>query len=359
MTRRKVVVAMPYGEAGAEYRKAILNFSRLKYIIQEKCQVVPPGPGAAGMRVAYDVEIAKTATDQISRRALEKIRSADILIALLSERNQTVAYELGYYRRGRERTVILMVDEANDVLPVYEKSFAYQVWKQDEVLNEIDSIAGRNFPPLDDFDVVIPGGLKDVIDARDNGLITNLQLALQEIEQDFGSVWFPDAVEMLRGILIKRIDRFYPFSVVEVRFSKRGEFDDPPLKVVDFDDDFSRLYGYGGIDAARQDTPHTFERLLARIKKYSDPDDWEEFLQDQNTLVNAVKDYTFARASVPIRFNSSHPYEQFRNKSFLPAMTAQVADDDSDRDGPHRNYLLIAYIELYNGIAHTSTRGEG
>ena len=106
-------------------------------------------------------------------------------------------------------------------------------------------------------------------------------MALQEIEQDFG-VWFPDAVQKLRGILSKRINRFYPFSVVEVRFSKRGEFEDPPAKVVDFDEEFSRLYGYGGRNAARQDTPLTLDRLLDRIKKFSDPDDWEKFLQEQN-----------------------------------------------------------------------------
>ena len=84
----------------------------------------------------------------------------------------------------------------------------------------------------------------------------NLQLALQEIEQDFG-VWFPDAVQMLRGILSGWITRFYPFSVVEVRFSKKGEFEDPeaPAKVVDFDEDFSRLYGYASRIVAN--TRHT------------------------------------------------------------------------------------------------------
>ena len=47
-------------------------------------------------------------------------------------------------------------------------------------------------------------------------------------------------------MLSESITRFYPFSVVEVRFSKHGEFEDPkvPAKVVDFDEEFSRLYGY-------------------------------------------------------------------------------------------------------------------
>jgi nucleoside 2-deoxyribosyltransferase len=358
MNRRKVVVAMPYGGSGAERRKAILNFSRLKYIVENKCQVVPPVPSTTGTRVDYDVVLARTAMDRIPERALERIRSADILIALLSEQNQAVAYELGY-RRARERTVILMVDSKDDVRPVYEKSVAYQDWRQDDVLKEIDSIAGSDFPPLAEFEVDIPGALKDVIDARDDGLIQTLQLALQEIEQDFG-VWFgPDPVQRLRGILSKGIDRFYPFSVVEVRFSKQGEFEDPPSNVVDFDEDFSRLYGYVSKSAALRDTPLTLDRLLDRLRKFSDTDDWDKFLQEQKTLTDAViKDYGFARATVPIRINSSHPYDQFRCKSFLPCMAAQVIDGDN-LDEPHQMYLLIAYIEVPNGTAHLSTRGEG
>jgi nucleoside 2-deoxyribosyltransferase len=350
------VVVLPYGGSGPERRKAILNFGRLKYIVENLCQVVPPGPSTAGMRVDYDVVLARTAMDRIPEKALERIRSADVLIALLSEQNQAVMYELGY-RRARERTVILMVDSKDDVRPVYEKAVAYQDWRQDEVLKQIDSIAGSDFPPLE-FEVVIPDALKAAIDAKDGGLVRELELALQEVEQEFG-VWFgPDPVQKLRGILSKGIDRFYPFSVVEVSFSKEGEFEDPPSNVVDFDEDFSHFYGYLSKEAAARDAPLTLPRLLARIKRYSHPDDWEKFLQEQETLTETViKDHSFARASVPIRFNSSHPYDQFRCKSFLPCMTAQVVDDNTD--GPHQMYLLVTYIEVPNETAQLSTQGEG
>ena len=53
---------------------------------------------------------------------------------------------------------------------------AYQDWRQDEVLKQIDSIAGNDFPPLADFEVDIPGALKDVIDAKDNELINELAI---------------------------------------------------------------------------------------------------------------------------------------------------------------------------------------
>src|SRR4051794_22674368 len=110
---RKIVVAMPFGKTAVEKRKAILNFRRLKYIIEQKCQVIPSP--TTGMRVAYDVDVARTIINEIPERALSEIYKADILIALLAERNFTVSYELGY-RRGRERTpVMLMVDSEDDV----------------------------------------------------------------------------------------------------------------------------------------------------------------------------------------------------------------------------------------------------
>jgi hypothetical protein len=360
MSKRNVVVVMPFGRTRAERRKAHLNFRRLKYIMEEKCQVVPAGSRATGMRVAYDVEVARTATGEIPKQALSTIYKADILIALLSERNPTVTYELGYRRAHEETPVILIVDSKED-LPVYESAVAFQEWRQDDVLEQIDAITGNDFPPLDDFKVDIPGALKDVIDAKDGGLRTSLQLALQEIENTFVEP-SPDPVQKLRGMLSNSITRFYPFSVVEVSFSKNGEFADAPARVVDFDDEFSRLYGYGGRLAALRDRPLTLDRLLKRIQRFSDTDDWNTFLEEQYKLTETViRDYGFARANVPLRINSSHPDNQFRRKSFLPCIAAEVIDgDDVDHgDGPHRMYLLVEYIEVPDGTAHLSPRGEG
>src|SRR6478736_4128478 len=112
MSTRNVVVAMPLGRPGAERRKAILNFGRLKYIIEEKLQVIPVGSRTTEMRVAYDVVVARVVMDgAIPRNALSQISNADILIALLSELNPTVAYELGYRRASASKmAVILMAD---------------------------------------------------------------------------------------------------------------------------------------------------------------------------------------------------------------------------------------------------------
>jgi hypothetical protein len=344
---------MPFGKSGAEYRKSILNFRRLKYIIEEKCEVVPTGRYATGNRLAYDVKVAKTSTDQIPRDALSKISSADILIALLSERNPTVTYELGYRRALESDTPVILLVDSRDDLPIYESAVAYQEWPQDDVLGQINSIAGNDFPALDGFEADMPGALKDVIDARDSGLIKNLSLALQEIESKFE----PPAPQKLRAMLSSSITRFYPFSVVEVAFTARGEFEDPnvPAMVIDFDDEFSRLYDYVDKTAAKSDTPFTLNKLLERIERYVDSDDWNEFLREQVELTETVvKNYGFARARVPLRFNSSHPHPQFNSKSFLPCMAAQVID--GDRTGPHRMYLLIVYVEVGNGVGCSPTR---
>ncbi len=53
---------------------------------------------------------------------------------------------------------------------------AYLVWKQDDVLEEIDRIASKDFPPLVDFQGDIPASLKEVIDARDDGLVNRLAI---------------------------------------------------------------------------------------------------------------------------------------------------------------------------------------
>jgi hypothetical protein len=107
------------------------------------------------------------------------------------------------------------------------------------------------------------------------------------------------------------------------------------------------FFGYVSKAAAHKDGPLTLDRLLDRLKKYLDPDDWEKFSEEQNKLTESlIKNYEPARATVPIRINSSHPYDQFKSKSFLPCMTAYATDADGNWDGPYRMYLLIVYIYI-------------
>lgn len=341
---------MPFGGGDIERRRAILNFSRLRYIIENHCDVVPHGP-CESKRRRYEVAVARTLVDDIPKNALAAIDKADILIALLSERNHTVAYELGFRRaREREKSAIL-VGDSRENFPIYESKVEYLNWTQANVFAEIDRIVDAKYPVLPDFRAEIPETLKQVIDAEDGRLIKELQLSLQEIENKIIEP-SSDPVQKLLGTLSDRVNRFYPCSVVEVKFSARSEFEDPaePASVIAFDPAFSSLYGYGSKMAAERDTPFTLDRLLKRIERFSDPNDWEEFMQEQIELTaTVIKDYGHVRVTVPIKINASHPDGRYKSRWFLPCMIGQVIE--GSLSGAHRMYLLIAYIEVPKAIA--------
>lgn len=349
MGARSVVVVMPFGGADeTERRRAILNFKRLEYLVRNKCNVKSAsldGTPREGDHVVYAVEVAKTAMDNISILALQQIEAADILIALISEPNSNVLYELGY-RRARNPTVtVVLVVDSKEIVPIYESSVAHQIWKQVDVMEWIDKIAKEKLPKLSDFAAGIDPALKDAIDMYDSDLARGLENALQEIEDKFV---LPEtsAVRHLRGIVSAECISFYPCSIVEISFAKRNEFaSSEPARVVDFDENFSRLYGYAGKTAAENDDPLTLKKLLGKIQEFCDQSDWDEFMADQVRLTNTViKGGGFARASVPLRFNKNHPHREYQGTSFLPCVIAQVFD--GDLEGRHRMYLLVVYIEI-------------
>jgi hypothetical protein len=346
MSARSVVVVMPFGgKDRTERRRAILNFKRLEYLLRsDKCNVTSISPTGEHDRVVYAVEVAKTAMDDIPEKALQQIEAADILIAVVVERNPNVIYEVAY-RRARDRTVVLVVDSA-DNLPLYLTSLAYQTWKQAEVLERINQIANDSFRELSDFSVGIPDDLKRAIDIYDGELQKGLNDALQEIEAKF-EPHLTEAVQHFRGIVSDKISSFYPSSIVEIPFSARGVFANPqhPAIVRDFDDGFSRLYGYVDKRQADADRPLVLDKLVGRIKSFSDENHWAEFMQEQIHLTTVViMGYGFARATVPLRINDTHPRGEYQGKSYLPCIVGEVLD--GSLDGPHKMYLLVVYIEL-------------
>jgi hypothetical protein len=345
MSARNVVVVMPFGgKDGIERRRAILNFKRLEYLVRNKCKVASLGSAVPGDHVVYGVEVAKTAMDDIPERALRQIETADILIALVTERNPNVIYEIAY-RRFHERTVLLVVDTA-DNLPLYLAKTAYQPWKQENVQERIDKIATDDLPTLPDFTVGIPNDLKEAIDIYDSELARGLEDALQEIESKF-KLPQPSAVYHLRRIVSEEIVTYYPCSIVEVSFSGRNTLENnkQPALVAEIDDGFARLYGYPSKAAAESDRPLTLDKLLARIEPFFEKRDWDDFIKEQIELTQTViKEGGFARATVPLRINDEHPWKEYRGVSYLPCIVAKVVDDNPD--GPHKMYLLVVYVEV-------------
>jgi hypothetical protein len=132
-----------------------------------------------------------------------------------------------------------------------------------------------------------------------------------------------------------------------VSFSRRGEFLNPQFPVVirQFDDGFSRLFGYTNKAQAELDRPLTLVKLLSRLEGFINKDRWNEFAEEQKLLTDSViRAYGFARAKVPIVFNENHPHREYRETSYLPSIVAEVVD--GNLDGPHKKYLLVIYIEL-------------
>jgi hypothetical protein len=346
MGARSVVVVMPFGgRDSTERRRAILNFKRVEYLVRNKCTVTSVDPAGKQNRVVYAVEVAKTAMDEIPEKALKQIEAADIVIALVVEPNPNVIYEIAY-RRALAGTVVLVVDNT-DNLPLYLKSVGYQSWKQGEVMNRISQIANDSFREISDFSVGIPDDLKRAVDIYDGELQKGLEEALQEIESGIKPPPPKLPVQHLCGVVSDdSITNFYPSSIVEVSFSAHGEFEDPdcPAIVRDFDDGFSRLYGYADKKQALADGPLNLTKLLGRIQEFLDASFWEEFMKEQVKLSAAIKAYRFARAKVPLRINDLHPHNDYCGKSYLPCMIAQATD--GDKTGPHKVYLLVVYIEL-------------
>lgn len=353
MSARSVVVVMPFGgKSGTDTRRAILNYKRLEYIVSKKCEV-ESSPGSE-TPVAYAVSVANTATEKIAT-VLDKIEKADIMIALVSEQNPNVLFELGY-RRARNPTVILVVGSPEN-LPIYESDVAYQRWAQAEVLARIETIANDSYPLLPDFTVGIDESLRQVIDANDAVLVQDLQNALQEIEKKF-VFREGDAVRHLRGIVSDETQSFYPSSIVKVSFSGRGKFDDAkPPEVVDFDEEFCRLYNYAGKASAEKDRPLTLAKLVERIRDLSDETDRNEFYAEQEHLTaTVIRGGGFARATVPMRFNGEHSHASYRNSSILPCLIAQVVDGNPD--GWHRMFLLVVYIPIPDALRPKPAAGS-
>jgi len=349
MIARSVVVSLPFGGNSDEaQRRAILNFKRLEYLIDKKCQVQAISMGSSD-QVGYAVKVADTATGNIPVDVMGKIRAADIMIALVQIPNPNVTCEVRA-RRDNDLPVIL-VGNWPDV-PVYEKDFARLAWDQPVVLAQIDMIVAdsQNYP-MDGFDAGIPDALKQSIDRHDDKLKTQLEKALKEVEQSLKPKP-TEAVESLRRIVSDKIVNFYPCSIVEFTFSGQGQLDTTkPPNVSDFDELFSHLYGYASKSQAISDKTGnllTLDYLLKRLNSFIDKPDWDEFMQDQDRLSKVIMNSGYAKAKIPLRINQDHTRDEFQGKCLLPCVVAQVIDGPNS--GPHTMHLLVEYIEVPDTI---------
>jgi hypothetical protein len=353
MDARSVIVVMPWG-GDSDRRRAILNFKRVEYLLLNKCKVKTK----SGETVGYAVKPARTTLDAIHDAVLEQIRKADVLLALFTSPNSNVSYEVSHWLSPGPhlRRKLVLVAHTRSDLPVYVDNLPFCAWKHSNIDTTITKIADAASPDLVDFTAGIPDDLKRDIDSYDSAFQSCLEQKLQAIEEEFAPEPVP-AVYHLRGIVSTETIRFYAASIVKFSFLRRGEFDPRcPGEVIDWDNEFARVYGYSSREAAKHDAPLTLDKLLARIwdpekpeRRFLDENDWTELGREQHALHDTViKNYGFARATIPFKFNANHTDDGFRNKWYLPCTIAQVIDGKIDR--PHVMYLLVVYIELPRNI---------
>jgi len=91
---KNVAVMMPFGGTDPQrQRRCILNFLRIKYLIENVIEVQLL-PGEPESKINYKVKHARTEVGSIPDEALRTLLNADILIGLITEVNVNVIYEL-------------------------------------------------------------------------------------------------------------------------------------------------------------------------------------------------------------------------------------------------------------------------
>lgn len=345
MPARDIIVSMPFGGDDVHaQRRAILNFKRIQYIVETKCEgkVKTAMPGEPHQEISYAVNIASTALNQISQDVMARIKDADILIALVNLNNANVTCEV---RARREYNLPVILIGKWPEAPAYEKDFArIELWNNQTILDQIETLV-KSDCELDGFDIGIPEPLRSAIDTHDGKLSAALAKALKEAEKKLKPKQ-DEKVTFLQRMLSEEITNFYPCSIVEFSFSAPYVLnpEKPPI-VSDFDELFCLLYGYAGKSQAIEDCngkSFTLEHLTAKIKEYVNEQDWELFILDQERLTKEIIKAKLAKAKVPLKINDNH--EQFAGKNLLPCVVAQVKDGSSN--GEYTLYLLVEYIEV-------------
>jgi hypothetical protein len=360
MTARSVIISMPFGGKSLEgRRKAILNYKRLEYLVK-KCKVKSveskvlvsvdledkPLKSIENCYVAYAVDVGKTAINPIDSKVMADIKRADIVIGLVEQPNANVTCEIRA-RREMDLPTILVGDWPET--PVYENHFPRLSWKQPSIEAQIDLLVSDHNIKLGDFFVGIPYALKNVIDANDDELLANLQYALQEKEDNFQP---PGMVYHLRKIVSPDIINFYPCSIVKFVFLGNNEIDPQnPPEVIDFDERFSHLYGCANKQQALNAKPWTAEKLFAKLQDFVDSADLNSFMQDQARLTNEISKGSYAVAEIPLRFNELHSDLNYRGKSYMPCVVAQVVEPNVNNvEGSHTLYMLVEYIKIPDNL---------
>ena len=359
--KRQVVVVTGFGGENRDVvRRAILNVMHVKYLVESRIKVTQQG-GAPNNSLSYNVGVFRAPVGNIAEDALEAIDSADVLIALITEQNINVIFEIAVRNLLHDEFLILLRGDAMKILPIYLHNMAHIEYEtsgsdQDEktIQKQIDSIATAPLPTLD-WNALdkIPEELANAINLHGRRLESDLQKALQTIEDGP-----PRRPAFLRN-LVKDLDpgrllsswiTYLPYSVLRIRWKHRSgdhysvEDLQGDIIVYSANEAYLRLFDMAtefpdpdGVNAL------TFGELMTQINDYVDRRHMDKFKTDQKEATEKIIfEGRFATVQVPLRFNRRHPHHP--NSNYLPHLVAKRIVGDIG--APHSMFILITFIPI-------------
>ena len=151
-----------------------------------------------------------------------------------------------------------------------------------------------------------------------------------------------------------KLPTFYPSSIVEVKFAKRGEFLNPaaPAVIRHFDGEFAKLYGFLNKGMGRSRVSAGAGSLgspvLDRLEKFfRSPGDWAEFMKEQVELTGYGRTVNMDSPSRRCRYESMADTLCAPNSAIiLSCLQWSRRFIDGKREGLHTMYLLVMYIDV-------------
>jgi len=364
MASRNVVVIMPFGGGDENaQRRSVIDFFRVKHIITELVEVklgsvfMP-----ADIKLDYEVARAEIAAGDVLRNARKQILSADIVVAILTELNRNVIYELAFRFELKGKCIILIRGNPDELLPIYVKGQGYDDLDADlssEYRDDLDHFIKHHSLPLH-FNGPIPKELAQSITDNDKHLRLFLQDALEQLESNLCGL--PGCIDLVPGLDIghnlREWETFYPYNVVRVGWSKRSKKygyleSDMIEKPIVYAANRAYLQMFDlGMDpqSVGPDSNMTIETLMERLIEMEccEPKHLQNLMADQGHLFRkVVLELGSARATAPLVFNANHPHADFRERAFLPTLVGLCAPGSPEmlRSHPHYSYFIVVFVE--------------
>ena len=368
---KSIVIIMPFGGSNPDaMRQYQLQYKRLKHLIERHIVV---WSNKLNANVRYNVNVAMARATEIRRHAFDMIANAEVVIALLTEKNVNVIYELAIRNLIKPAFLMIVKGEPKDVLPIYLHNMEYIRYEEERDIDSqmiqkvIDRLAADWNVQLT-WGKDVPEALANAVDEHDGRLNKEIVTRLEVIESS-PPTW-PEFLRQLGqdqhpGKAFESWICYNPTSVVKISWRKKasGLAYDPADRigepvVCSINEPFAKLYDFVYKAFPDPDGPNaaTAAVLLKNVAEFVDEEHLRLFKEDQTRVADRLifKD-SDGQAQVPLQFNHRHP--TLPGKVFLPCMLAKRTMGDPGR--PHTTYLVVSYIEDFWPIDHSDSPFSG